>query len=319
MLPKDYNEEDYIHFIRKGKELLEIPFNEVKSIDINKNGANILYTGNNVINVERYLLRYWCPVIKSDAIMLFLHLWEYCDKKKGVDICFPKINELSEKMGKSKPTITKLIDVLEENNFLIRIHRLSKLANNRETTSIYKLRQTVPLISKYQYSKLSKGIRDMHDEYIENFGSSGDMNLFQFDHEDAKELLYKVSDKIISKSSRKKIDSIIENEEAVSYLIEKVGSEKFWANDTIKDNLQNILSKPSFETFYSGVTFICNEDNKIDMIFPDEIRYDFYMEHNFQEQQDRLDKAVAISVGTEDFSIRKYKMKNYIVKILKSE
>jgi hypothetical protein len=57
----------------------------------NKNGESIPYSRNNVVNLEGYLLWYWSPIIGGEAIILFLHLWEYCNQDEGVDICYPKI------------------------------------------------------------------------------------------------------------------------------------------------------------------------------------------------------------------------------------
>jgi DNA-binding transcriptional ArsR family regulator len=341
MKPNGYKEEEFIHFIRQNTgeyvevksvkdstrkhpkyEMYEIPFASINTMQLDKYGENIPFTRNNVVNLERYILRYWQPLIGSNAVMLLLNLWEYCNRDEGVDICYPKTSELAELMGVSKPTITNTLKVLEENNFIIIIHRLNKLANNKETSPIFKLRQTVPLLSKEQVRKLPPLLQKKHDEYIEKFGR-GETEIQYFSHlpSETKGELLSVGDKLVSKKTRIHIESILESEQDAEYLLTILPNElrETMRKESFQEALEKVgISKPVIDVFFENVISICNHDSyTVDIIVRTSGHRDVLKKGVNERHTELVSKAVNELYGEGLFFINYYTVKDYIFKILK--
>ncbi|MEH7210097.1 hypothetical protein V7094_28480 [Priestia megaterium] len=272
MKPKDYKESEFIHFIRKGNgdsntvkakngserkhpkyDMYEVPFEDIDDMKLDKYGENIPFTRNNVVNLERYILRYWQPIIGSDAVMLLLNLWEYCNRDEGVDICYPKIGDLAEMMGRSKPIITKNLQLLEDNNFLIIIHRLNKLSNNRETSPVFKLRQTVPLLSIEQYNMLPTSLQEKHDEYMRKFGRDAVMDRFTYQSNDLIDEITAGSELIVTNSVRKSFKEALRKAQAEEFLLTKLpdGMRDTLKKESLMDELESAgMSKPVRDMFF---------------------------------------------------------------------
>ncbi|NYV66550.1 helix-turn-helix domain-containing protein [Bacillus sp. Gen3] len=339
MKPVSYKDDEFIHFIYKDKgefvqrgkgenkkeypkkEKIEIPFNEIEKMNLNKNGESIPYSRNNVVNLERYLLWYWSPIIGGEAIILFLHLWEYCNQDEGVDICYPKITELCEKMGKSRPTINKILETLEENNFLVVIHRLNKESNNRETSPIYKLRQTVPLLSKEQYLKLSPKLQAKHDEYMQKFVNDKQLEYFTYDVNETIETLLSKGDKIISKSARAKIKEIINSEKQTEHLISILPESirLTLKRDSLLDALERVgMSKPMRDTFYKDMMSIYIEETEtVHLLVNDNNLLELLSNETSSFGIDRLFSALQILYNIENMKIEYYTIEQYFYKLMK--
>lgn len=266
MRPSGYKADEYIHYIQRPvksedktkMELYEIPFEEIERMNLNKVGNEISYTNMNVVNLERYMLYYWIHIIGSDCILLYLHLWDFCNKDEGVDICYPKMTELEQRMGLSRPTLIKKIKTLEENNFLIQIHRINK-QNKKETSPIFKLRQTIPLLSKEQYHKLPKLIQKKHDEYMDKFASDRHMEWFNPTGKDTREeMIQWFGDPIITKKMRQEMEKTLRSTEAEEFIRTQLP-------DRLKETLhtdqeiqrpfieEQIWSKPTAELYFKDL------------------------------------------------------------------
>ena len=323
---KKYKDEEFEHFREmisektKRKEKIVIPFKEIESLNLNNNGVNIPFSRTNVVNVERYMLWYWCPIIGSDAIMLFIHLWEYCDQNEGVDICYPKLEELKDKLGISRPKLNRLTTILDENNFLIKFQRLNKLDNNSQTSPIFKLRSTVPMLSEEQIQKLSPKLKEKHDEYLEKFGN-GDIKIDRFNHDFSLTLqkLEKNGDILVSKKARERIKRLIEQEKAISYLMGYIEPERVLDAEKIKIiSVTRYMSKPVFEAFFKNAVFIqCHYPYDIDVVM-DDIEYNRYQElGKHGKSLENLNKAINEYLGME-VNLKIHKIEQYIVKTLKA-
>lgn len=299
MKPEHYKDNEFIHLIGKHigegrkvmdiklsnalpkNEMYEIPFNRIDEMDLNSFGKSIPYSRTNVVNIERYMLWYWSPIIGADCILLYLHLWEYCRREDGIDICYPKTKELELKMKMSRPTLNKSINILEENNFLIKIRRINKL-NKKETSPVYKLRDTVPFLSKEQYMSLPDELKEKHDDYMKKFAKNETIDEENATN-DAKIHLVAGSNKFLSKKARDEIGSLIEFQNKANYLLENMTEEqalKLTAYDDLLDGLMTAkLSKPSVEIHYKDAMLYNDEANcRIYVILQNEDFKSFHIE-----------------------------------------
>ncbi|MEC1158711.1 helix-turn-helix domain-containing protein [Cytobacillus horneckiae] len=325
MKPHNYKDDEFIHLVYKGSkkdEMIEIPFRDIESMDLNKRGTPIPYTMSNVVNLERYMLLYWSPIIGSDSIILFLHLWEYCDRKSGVDICYPKINELALRMGKTAPTIRNILKKLEENNFIITIHRLNRLHNNKETSPIYKLRQTIPLISKEQYLKLPESLQKRHDDYMERFATGTDLEWFTYDSNETIESLKANGDKIISSKSREEIKAVLKREQEEEFIMANLGDDIKNTLIPNKEFLELLMdynfSKASAEIYFQNSIVLYDSSIFTVHIITQSSSQKEFLENGLNEyQQSNLRKALDKIYEESIYDIKYFTAEQYIMKILK--
>lgn len=342
--PKNYQKDDFIHYIQirsnenrfegigktsttgqrnyPNKDMYEVSFEDIENMNLNKIGNEIPYASMNVINIERYMLYFWSLIMDSDCILLYLHLWEYCDRTNGVDICYPKMNELQERLGVSKPTLIKKIKMLEENNFLVQIHRLNKKDNNRETSPIFKLRQTIPMLSREQYQKLPKLMQKKHDDYMKKFVKDYSMNMFSpLGSDTIQQLIEQKGDKIITSKIRSEIEKVISNEQEIEYIRENLSSkmkETLIESSQFYCELQSCgMSKPASEFLFKDCITTYDPESKIAYIItPDKSSRDFILNNLTDHQKDILAKTL-INMYKEVYDYQVFTRKNYILKVMK--
>jgi hypothetical protein len=276
---KEYKEDEYIHFVREftgvtreiddkksksGKrrykeyDMREIPFDDIISLNLNKSGESIPFSNNGVINVNRYLFWFWTPIIGSDCISLYILLSEYCNDE--TDICYPKESELADRLGLSKRTIQRKIPILEENNFLLVINRLNRLANNKETSPIYKMRQTIPLLSREQYHQLPDYLKKKHDKFMDRYGRDSHMEAFLYDSGNTISGLLSNSERVVTKREREQIDNILKNSQQSEYIVARLSSERKVFQESFYEVVLANWSKPVFDTAFDKSIVVVNEE-----------------------------------------------------------
>ncbi|WP_144472987.1 helix-turn-helix domain-containing protein [Bacillus pumilus] len=339
--PKNYDVDGYIHFVEKvkdstqwdgdsdamkkmpNKEAYEISFEYIENLNLNKVGNEILYT-NNVWNLDRYLAYYWKQVMDAEAIFVWMHLWEYCDRDSNVDMCYPKMKELAERVGITKATLIKKIRLLEENNFLIQVHRLNKRNNNKEDSPIFKLRRTIPLLTREQYYKLTPLMQKKHDEYMNKFATDVQMDIFNHTtgSDIVDEMIDNVGDKIISKKTRKDITEMLKKEEEERYILENLPSNM---KDTLKsfkeftDMLVEMkkFSKPMAETYFKNCLVVYDNTNcEVHIIVRNKVGRDLLKETMVGHNMERLlDALINLYVIVEN--VKYFTTENYIISMMK--
>lgn len=283
MSNQNYKADEFTHFIQKRVrtrkirnkdgvdkiipeyERYEIPFEEIVKLDLNGSSKSIPYTIQNVVNLERYMLWYWSPIIGGECVILYLHLWEYCNKEENIDICYPKIDELCDKMKMSRPTLLNKIKILEENNFLIQIQRINKKYNKRQTSPLFKLRQTVPLLTVDQYNGLPEKIKSKHDEYMNKFAKGQIIQMKDHKINNSNSLLEN-SEILLTKESKKQINDVLEKEENMNILQKSLSSEQselFTTTDSVQKTLTALsVSKPTIDLMYKDINLFLSNSNK---------------------------------------------------------
>ncbi len=342
--PEHYKEDEYIHFLERktgksitvGKEsgkirqlpeteMYEIKFEDILKINLNTMGVSIPFAGMNVWNIERYMAYYWSHIMDADCIFLYQYLWDYCKKEKGIDICYPKMSELSQRLGVSKPTLVTKMKMLEENNFIVKIRRLNTLRENREDSPIYKLRATIPLLSKDQYEKLPKLVKKYHDDYMENFASDSQLEWYSNSgRETIDDIINKVGDRIVTSKARQEIKKSIASAEAEQYILEHLPLQN---KETMKtaEEFQKILidskafSKPSAEMFFQDTIAVYDRESLcVHMIVKDKTQKDFLEESLTPDQSNRLNECL-IDLFDSVYDVRYFTREQYIVSILKGK
>ncbi|MCP1324242.1 helix-turn-helix domain-containing protein [Bacillus sp. S0628] len=340
--PDGYDVEGYIHFIEKrvdgdypidekdgirkmpNKEAYEVPFSYLESLNLDKVGNEIPSRIHSMWNVDRYMAYYWKQIMDADCIFVWQHLWEYCDKESAVDICYPKMTELAQRCGLSKGTLISKIKKLEENNFLIQVHRLNKRNGNREDSPVFKLRGTIPLLSQEQYKQLKPFMQKKHDEFMEKFASDSQMDRFnRHNGEDTiNSLIDTVGDKIVSKKDRKEIETLLENQQEKNYILTNIPS---YMQDTLATFneleagfIRNGCSKPTAEVFFQDIIAIYDrETHTAHIIARDDSKKEFLekLDGNMKDILFKTLDGVYESIG----DVKYFTAKQYIVSILKSK
>lgn len=290
---QEYIISDYIHFVRQkdgsnrevdskggstrthpNHEVIEVPFRDFLKIKLNTKGESIPFNSKNVINVSRYLFWYWTPLIGSDAVATYILLGEYCSET--TDFCYPKLTELAGRLNRSTPTVKKAIKVLEENNFIIMVNRLMKRKNRRETSPVFRVRQTVPLLSREQYEMLPAKLKKKHDEFMEN-NLSLETTEKNHNHNETLSELLSSGEVLITKRKEERMMMALMLSQKNETVCEMLTKEQLNVNNRIHDLMTNDdseITKPSYDSFffdsvfvrdfgkYSHITIVCSDSTK---------------------------------------------------------
>src|SRR5699024_931172 len=174
-------------------------------------------------------------------------------------------DELCDKMKMSRPTLLNKIKILEENNFLIQIQRINKKYNKRQTSPLFKLRQTVPLLTVDQYNGLPEKIKSKHDEYMNKFAKGQIIQMKDHKINNSNSLLEN-SEILLTKESKKQINDVLEKEENMNILQKSLSSEQselFTTTDSVQKTLTALsVSKPTIDLMYKDINLFLSNSNK---------------------------------------------------------
>ncbi|HFK1543549.1 TPA: hypothetical protein ACGXM3_005384 [Bacillus cereus] len=239
----------------------EIDFEDIEKLDLDIRGESVPFSGRHVINLPRYMAYYWSPIIGDRACWLYVVLTTYCNR---YDFLWTKLTELEYKLSKwSRPTLLKYLKVLEENNFIVIVHRFNKNnKNGREDSPIIKVRQTIPLLSQEQYNMLSDDDKERHDDFIRQYCKNVPLDRFSYDSGDTMNELLQDSKVVPTKKMKKKIDAILEEEKAVDLIKTKLSlDEKLIKSEELHQAIidSGKFGKPTYDQSLSDSISIYNE------------------------------------------------------------
>ncbi|MDO6628647.1 helix-turn-helix domain-containing protein [Bacillus cereus] len=235
-----------------------IDFESIKSLNLNTIGesAPTLDTDNFTM-IQNYLLDYWGAALGSDCVQVYIHLKRHAYGSK--DYCFPDIEGIAMKMGKSKNHVKKCIKILEEYNFLVIFHRRDSDDKNRSVSPLFKIRRHVPLLTEDLYDALPDKIKKDHDKYMKEYEnvsiSTNELN----NQEKIQELLAD-AELLMSKSQLQKLNETVEEGKRVEYLKKKIDKQKVVAGDAVLKAVSERVSKPSFDTWFKDSVFVLDEE-----------------------------------------------------------
>lgn len=276
---KEYHEKEYIHFLRQhdgsnreiggkggstrnysGYDAIEIPFEDFLKINLNVKGESVPFSTKNVINISRYMIWYWMPTLGSDAIATYILLTEYCSEE--TDFCFPKIKDLSSRLGRSIPTVNKALAKLEEYNFIIVVNRLIKNKGRRETSPLYKVRQTTPLISDEQYQSLPKKLQEKHDEFMKKHIAL-EVPKENHDHQNTVNELLSTGDVLLTKRREERLLLSLQLSQKNEAVLALLTGDQTQFNTLVHEALQaddSGMTKPSYDSFFYDSVFVKDTD-----------------------------------------------------------
>jgi DNA-binding MarR family transcriptional regulator len=263
----NYEADRYIHYlivrtnnvvfkkeIRNGKEVeiaypvleeREISFEEVKNLNLDHYGMDVRTSDKDFTLVHNYLLDFWSSILGSDAILLYIHLKRYCYGDK--DYCFPNLDEIAKKMNTTKQTIRKLLDKLEDYNFIVRIYRKDKHRKNAKSTILFKVRRYVPLLSEELIAKLPERLQELHDKFLAT--CSG---IHLNESHTKKEALQKLLEQSKMMNEEEKKEFAAEKRQEGNLresILLQLDANQLHFSDMIKQEIEKRISKPSYETF----------------------------------------------------------------------
>lgn len=286
-MSKEYKAEEFEYFVyqetgryemQKGKDniirrqpILEkvvINFEDIEQLDLENRGERVPFTHKHVINTPLYLMYYWSPIIGDRACFLYLQLLTYCREDR--DFLWDKLKEIAVRNKiSSHNTLTKYLDVLEKHNFIVIVHRLNKKDNNRQTSPIIKVRQSIPLLSKELYEQLPERLKQWHDDFMDRYGKSTKMPEETYKSKETVNELIDNGQVLLTSKTRQRIQELIAEENAIDYIKSKLQFSNNLKTTELHELLasHSILTKPAYDTFFSdSLVYYDDELNCIDFI-----------------------------------------------------
>lgn len=242
-----------------------ISFDKIDGLDLEKRGEQVPFSHKHVVNTPLYLLYYWSPIIGDRACWLYLQMLSYCREER--DFLWDKLEELEYRTKMTRPTLNKHLDILEQYNFCKQIHRLNKKNNNKQTSPLIKVRQTIPLISRAEYEQLSEKSQKKHDEFMDKYGKHSNMEELTYDSKETVKELVEDGEVRKTQKMKKKINKIMVEEKALAYIATKLEYSDDLRQDSFHQlvaNNQNYFSKPMYDSHMRD-TFLFY-DRKYDVI-----------------------------------------------------
>lgn len=312
---------NYKHFITKDygallddklEEKFVVTFEVLEKLKLSSASPSAPLKNNDFQIVQNYFLDFWTHVLSSKDIAVYqlLTRWSF-----GKGFVIMPISELAERVGVTRKTLKKSLKVLEENFFILQIHRtylVDDEKKNNDAPALFILRDDVPLLDKWQVSTLPPYLKQEHDDYIksmkeslsdseqieqlDNRGFVRDFMLRYCEPEGAVEK--KIAD-IIEKHGMRKV--------AESYFA--IDEEK---NEAIQDILKEIVTKPSYDTYFANSVFLF-DDNLLTVICNNDVSATSI--NNNAQLEKNLEKA--IEEMNNKFGYRNYE-KNFIAKTFAS-
>ncbi|MED1666969.1 DnaA N-terminal domain-containing protein [Brevibacillus laterosporus] len=237
-------------------------YQDFQTLRLEKLGINLPIDNKGFTTISNYFLDFWGAVMGSTATSLYIHLTRYCYGDK--DYCFPDLPTIALKMQITTTTLNKYMDILEQNGFIYRFWLQNPEENNNDCGIIYKVRRTIPILSKELVEKLPKPFQLMHDQYIEQIMEIAHIELassydYTNDFEKLREkgklgkLPIDLSPAERAMYTKKKITTIMDQR--------SVADEKLWIN--VLTYIQQRISINSFKTWYADTFCVVREQELI--------------------------------------------------------
>lgn len=258
-----YDYENYIHFriiddVDDVDAKNEISYEDIRKYSLDSIGrqAPNPFNEQDFTIMPNYLLKYWSPIIGSDAVSLLMYLKMYA---YGKDYTYMKLTRICKVMNKSPKTVRKYLDILEEFGFIAIFRRLNKKNRKRETSPYIKMRLTTPLLTSEQVLLLPEFLREEHEEYLEEYNTI----VSTFDQVDTlsnRELL----EDIVANGSplhtfERQIRNILESENIMEFISKTSDIDKA-TNEKIHNVLEKEVSTPSYRMWFESSMFYIEND-----------------------------------------------------------
>ncbi|MGR0121608.1 DnaA N-terminal domain-containing protein [Bacillus halotolerans] len=280
---------------------------QIKNFSLDKFGTHIPYIEGHYTILNNYFFDFWGYFLGAEGIALYAHLTRYAYGSK--DFCFPSLQTIAKKMDKTPVTVRGYLKLLERYGFIWKVNVRNKTKDNTEESPIFKIRRKVPLLSeellngnpnieipndeeahvkkalKKEKEGLPKVLKKEHDEFVKKMmDESETINIpeaLQYDtmYEDI------LSKGEIRKEIKKQIPNPPTSFESISMTTEE---EK--VDSTLKSELQNRVSKPSFDTWFKNTKIKIENDNCL-LLVPNEYAFDWIKQRYLETIKTVLEEA----------------------------
>lgn len=269
------NEPSIINVRKPILEKQKISFEDIKELSLDDYGQDVRTCAEDFTLIHNYLFDYWGAIMGTDAVSIYQHLKRYCYGKR--DYCFPDMEMIQLKMKKgSRNTIIKGMNVLEDYGFITKIYRKDKERNNADASPFFKIRKYVPLLSQDLINLLPEKLRNEHDKFMAQANG-----IVLSEHVTSKaeylEKLMSTAEVMKSKSQIDKEKALIRKGKVYEYIVSTLNDEQLEVWHSLLHDLSEILSKPSFETWFSK-TIILYSDSTITVVCQNEFSRDWINE-----------------------------------------
>lgn len=238
---------------------IKVPFNEVRDLNLDKLSPAVpLADTEDFTIMSNYLVDFWGAIIGDSPISAYMHLKRYCYGKK--DYCYPDLETIAFKMKKSINALKGYLDILEEHGFIVKFLRRDVTDNNRNVSPLFKIRRTVPIITKEMYDSLPDKLKELHDEYMKNLEGVQFANKI-VSTKDAIEPIVDAGEDMNRKEREKQVEEIIRKGQLEEYVIQSLEHDKRVENSMFHDYIKEKISKPSYDTWIKNSIIITGYDS----------------------------------------------------------
>ncbi|NKQ18569.1 DnaA N-terminal domain-containing protein [Brevibacillus laterosporus] len=237
-------------------------YQDFQSLRLEKLGVNLPIDNKGFTTISNYFLDFWGAVMGATATSLYIHLTRYCYGDK--DFCFPDLPTIALKMQITTTTLNKYMDILEQHGFIFRFWLQNPEENNNDCGIIYKVRRTIPILSRELVENLPKPFQTMHDQYIEQIMEVTHIELAEsYDYTND-------FDKLREKGKLGRLPINLSPAERILYAKKKIttimdqrsiADKKLWIS--VLTYIQQRLTINSFKTWYADTFCITREEELI--------------------------------------------------------
>ncbi|MGG1147014.1 hypothetical protein [Bacillus wiedmannii] len=233
-----------------------INYDDVMQIDLDNVGINIRTNAHDYILTDKYLIRYWLPILGANAVMTYQILLGYCIAQ---DFVWHELSDYQDELGVSRPTLNKALDILEEHAFILRVWRKNNKNENCKTSPLIKVRQYIPLLSEELVDQLPKRLKESHAEYIEKKTKVTTSQEKGYASNMLNQLLENAT--IAKKNAKDDYQHVLLKEGNYTlYLLNKLTPQQLESAKHFEQSYQGIMERSVFETWFSKSVMYYDEE-----------------------------------------------------------
>lgn len=252
--------------------------------------------------LHNYFLDYWGIFLGAEAIAIYVYLRRRCNMHENRDYCWPSVEDIALRVRKSRNTVNKYLEILEDYGFIYRFYVENPDKNNSKESSIIKVRMMVPFLPKELVEQLDSETKEKHEAEV----SRCFKNPLLFGKEPEEKNNYK---EIYNILEGKAVSSVLKQERKRQIEAAIFETEQSNIADNDKEAWSSVLalavkkvSKPSFDTWLKNTyaTFQESSDHTLVTIYvPTQFSLDWLKDRYVRQINDWL----VASLGEKEYRL----------------